>query len=43
MPSELRTKQNVSETRVSNSVQVDLEGRFMLPSGEEYPCKIVEM
>lgn len=43
MSSELRTKQNVSETRVSNSVQVDLDGRFMLPSGEEYPCKIVEM
>ncbi len=33
---------NVSE-RLHNTVRVDLEGRFMLPSKEEHPCRVLEM
>ncbi|MCC3245263.1 PilZ domain-containing protein [Methylocystis sp. WRRC1] len=29
--------------RIHNSVEVDLEGRFMLASGAEHPCRIVAM
>jgi hypothetical protein len=29
--------------RLHNPVALDLEGRFMLPRGEEHPCRVVEM
>lgn len=41
MPAE--SSPNVAETRLFNAVKVELDGRFMLPSGAEHACKIVEM
>lgn len=32
-----------TKERLHNSVEVDLEGRFMLQTGAEHPCRIVEM
>jgi len=29
--------------RIHSSVEVDLDGRFMLPGGAEHPCRIAEM
>jgi hypothetical protein len=43
MSLQVQLKSSSSGERVFNSVRVDLEGRFMSPSKNEYPCRTVEM
>lgn len=43
MSSQPEMARTSSGTRVDAPVEVDLAGRFMLPSGDEHPCRVVEM